>query len=130
MLDRDVGRGDQNRLRVTERVEAILPVVVADSSCPRTAEGHRLDEKVNVGHVYSAAAEGKFTDEPVDLFLVTAEDVSSKGMGCRRHFCHRIVERLVGQDRENRTKDFILHDLVFPGDWIEERGIKIGRILI
>src|SRR5271167_3596532 len=48
VLDRDVGRGDQDRLQVRERVEAVLAVVVAHPSRPRAAERHGLHEQVDV----------------------------------------------------------------------------------
>src|SRR5277367_4803095 len=51
MFDRDVGRGDQNRLGVRERVEAILSVVVAHSSQPGTAKRHGFYEQVNTARV-------------------------------------------------------------------------------
>jgi hypothetical protein len=44
MVDRDVRRGDQYRLGVGERVEAILAVVVADPGGSSAAEWHGLDE--------------------------------------------------------------------------------------
>src|SRR5277367_1390094 len=47
MFDRDVGRGDQYRLGVRERVEAILSVIVAHPSQPGTAKRHGFDEQVN-----------------------------------------------------------------------------------
>ena len=74
MLDRDVGRRDQHRLGVGERVEAVFSVVVAHPGGPGAAERHGLDEQVNVDQIHAAAAEGQLADEPVDGLLVAAED--------------------------------------------------------
>src|SRR5271163_4210549 len=71
VLDGDIGRRDQHRLGVRELLEAVPAVVVAYSCRADSAEGHRLDEEVDVRHVDAAAPVGKLPDEPVDRRLVT-----------------------------------------------------------
>ena len=91
VLDRDVGRRDQHRLGVGERVEAIFSVVVAHPGRPRAAERHGLDEQVNVDQVHPPAAEIQFADEPVDGPLVAAEDETRKRTRRRRDPCEGLV---------------------------------------
>ena len=58
VVDRDVGRGDQNRLRVGERVEAIFAIAVTHPSRAGAAERRGLDEQVNIHQVHPAPAVG------------------------------------------------------------------------
>src|SRR5580704_7728515 len=74
MLDRHRGRGNEDRLGVGQRVEAVFSVVVPHAGRAGAAERHGLDEQVNVYQVDAAAAKGQFGDEPVDGFLVAAKD--------------------------------------------------------
>src|SRR5271155_4926183 len=78
VVDRDVGRGDQYRLGVGERVEAILAVVVAHPRGSGAAERHGLNEQVNVHQVHPAPTVGELADEPIDGLLVAAEDETRK----------------------------------------------------
>jgi hypothetical protein len=78
MVNRDIGRRDQHRLGVSERVEAILAVVVAHPSGSGAAERHGLNEQVNVHHVDPAPAVRQLADEPIDGLLVAAEDETRK----------------------------------------------------
>jgi hypothetical protein len=94
VVDRDVGRGDQHRLGVGERVEAILAVVVAHPSGPGAAERHGLDKQMDVHHVHPTPTVGQFADEPIDGFLVAAENETSKRPRRRRDPLERLVERL------------------------------------
>jgi hypothetical protein len=71
---RYVGRRDQHRLGVRKRVEAVFSVVVADACGPGAAKRHGLDEQAHIDQVHATPTEGKLADEPVDGFLVAAED--------------------------------------------------------
>src|SRR5580692_12213333 len=99
MLDRHLGRGNEDRLGVGQRVEAVFSVVVPHPGRAGATERHGLDEQVNVYQVDAAAAEGQFADEPVDGFLVAAKDEAGERVRGRRHPCHRLVEGLVRQNR-------------------------------
>jgi hypothetical protein len=89
MFDRDVGRGDQHRLGVCQGIEAVFPVVVAHPGGSGAAERHGLDEQVNVHQIYAASAEGQLADEPVDGFLIAAEDEACERTSRFRHPRHR-----------------------------------------
>src|SRR5271170_1089084 len=121
VVDGDVGRGDQYRLGVGERVEAILAVIVAHPGGSGAAERHGLDEQVNVHQVHPAPAVRQLADEPVDGLLVAAEDETSKRVWRRRDSSERLVKGLVGEDRRDWAENLILHDLVVPCDGIKKR---------
>src|SRR5580692_8207954 len=125
MLDRDIGWGDQNRLDMSKRIEAVLSVIMAHPGRTGATKRHRLDEQMHVDQVDAAAPEGQLPDEPVDGLLVPAEDESGERTSRLRHARHCLVERLVGQDWEDRAEDLVLHDLVLPGDGIEKRRIEV-----
>ena len=42
----------------------------------------------------------------------------------------RLIKGLVGQDRQDRPENLVLHDLVIPGDGIKKRGIEVVRFWI
>src|SRR5580658_4227006 len=96
VFDCDIGRGDQHRLGVRERVKAILAVVMADPSRSGATERHGLDEQVNIDQIYPTTAAGDLTDETIDAFLIAAEDEAGKRAWRRRHPGQRLVEGLVG----------------------------------
>src|SRR5712671_2563769 len=130
MCDRDVGRGDQHRLGVRQGIEAVFPVVVAHPGGSGAAERHGLDEQVNVHQIYAASAEGQLANEPVDDFLIAAEDEAGERTSRFRHPRHRLIEGFISQDRQNGSEDLVLHDLVVPGDGKKKRGIEIVRIAV
>jgi hypothetical protein len=130
VVDRNVGRRDQHRFGVRERVEAVLSVVMAHAGRPGAAERHSLDEQVDVDQVHPTPAEGQLADEAVDGLLVSAEDEARERTPGLRHARQRFVEGLVGQDRQDRTEDLVLHDLVVPGDGIEKRGVEVMRFRV
>src|SRR5271156_1598031 len=70
VLDRYIRRGDQHRLGVSERVEAVFAVVVAHPSGSGAAERHGPNEEVNVPHVAPPPAVRQLADEPIDGLLV------------------------------------------------------------
>jgi hypothetical protein len=74
MIDGNVWRGDEHRLGMRERIETVFAVVVPDAGGSGAPEGHGLDKQVNIHEVHPASAEGELADEPIDGFLVAAED--------------------------------------------------------
>src|SRR5260221_863340 len=73
MVDRDVGRGDQHGLSVTECIEPVFSVVMAHPGGSCATEGHRLNKQGNVHKVHRATAVGEFADETVDSLLIAAD---------------------------------------------------------
>jgi hypothetical protein len=76
---------------VSERVEAILAVVVAHPSGSDAAERHGLHKQVNVHQVHPAPTIGELAHEPIDRLLVAAEDETGERMWCRRDPSERLV---------------------------------------
>src|SRR3984885_13652637 len=130
MLDRDVGRGDQHGLSVTECIEPIFSVVVAHSGGSFATQGQRLEKHVKVNKVTPPAAVREFPDETVDSLLIAAEDKPGERTRGRCHAFHRLVEGLECQDWEDGTEYLILHDFVLPGDGIQERRVEVVRLRI
>src|SRR5216684_3315271 len=58
VIDRNVWRGDQHRLGMGERIEAVFSVVVAHPGGPGTSERHRLDEQMNIHQIHAASTVG------------------------------------------------------------------------
>src|SRR5262249_51444681 len=91
---------------------------------------HRIDEAVYVGLVDGSSAEREARYEAVNRTLVLAEDEAGKRPGPVLDRRDRVAEVGVAEDRQNRTENFVLHDLVRPVDWIENRGIEITLLLV
>ena len=67
----------------------------------------------------------------VDGFKVAgAENKAGEWTSGFRHPRHRLIEGLIGQDREDGSEDLVLHDLVVPGYGIKKRGIEVVRFRI
>src|SRR5271155_2817625 len=109
MLDRDVGRGDQHGLSVTECIEPVSSVVMAHPGRSCATEGHRLNKQMNVHQVHPATAVRELAEETVDSLLIAAEDKPGERPRGRCHALQRLVEGLERQDRENGTEYLILH---------------------
>src|SRR6266478_1004691 len=78
MLDGHVGRGDENRFRMRESVEAGLAIVVPDAGESDAAERHGFDEKMYVHLVDCTTTERQTREEVVDRFLITTEKEGGK----------------------------------------------------
>src|ERR1700679_3979164 len=130
MVDRDVGRGYQHGLGVTECIEPVFSVVMAHPGGPCATEGHRLDEQMNVHKVHPATAVGEFADETVDSLLTAAEDKPGERPRGRIRAFHGLVEGLECQDWGHGTEYLILYDFGRPGDGIQERGIEVVHLRI
>src|SRR5271170_4830514 len=114
MFDRHVGRRDENGFRVRESVKTGLTVVVADSRESDASERHGFNEQMNVHLVDRAAAEGQAREEMVDRLLVTAEKETGKGLWMLLHLANGRIHVFIGEDRENRSEDFVLHNRIVP----------------
>jgi hypothetical protein len=69
VLDRDIGRRDQHRLRVSQHVKRVLPVVVAHTDYSDTTKGHALDSQVDVNLIDRTATEPEFANKAIDRVL-------------------------------------------------------------
>src|SRR5580698_6845097 len=126
MFDCHVRRRDENRFRMRQSVKTGLTVVVADARESDASERHGFNEQMNVHLVDRATAEGQAREEVVDHLLVTAEKETGKGFGTLLHLTNGRIHVFIGEDRENRPEDFVLHDRVVPRYRIQDRGIEVA----
>src|SRR5260370_24364732 len=85
---------------------------------------------MNVHLIDRSATERKARKEVVDRLLITAEEEAGKRLRMLLYFPNRGVEVLVGEDRQKRPKDLVLHDGIVPGDGIDDGGIAIAVLLV
>src|SRR5580692_7718935 len=130
MFDCHVRRRDENRFRMRQSVKTGLTVVVADARESDASERHGFNEQMNVHLVDCATAERQAREEVVDRLLVTAEKETGKRFWMLLHLTNGRIHVFIGEDRENRPEDFVLHDWVVPGDRIQDRGIEVARLAV
>src|SRR5712671_2096942 len=126
MLDGHVGRRDKDRFRMRQSIEAGLAVVVADAGESDAAERHGFDKQMDVHLINGAAAEGQRREKMIDRLLVTAEEETGKGLRMLLHLTNGGIHTLIGKDWEERSKDFVLHDRIVPGNGVNDRGIDVA----
>src|SRR5271169_1314902 len=85
---------------------------------------------MNIDLIDRAAAEGQAREEVVDRFLITAEEETGKGLWTLLHLTNGGINVLIGEDREKRSKDLVLHDWIVPCHGIKDRGIDIARLRV
>src|SRR5580693_2376653 len=122
MLDGHIGRGDENRFRMRESIEAGLAIVVADARESDAAERHGFDEKMYVHLVDCTAAERQTREKMIDRLLVSAEEETGKRLRMLLHLTNGRIHVFIGKDRENRAEDFVLHDRIVPGNGVNDGG--------
>src|SRR6267142_6417267 len=130
MFDCHVRWRDENRFRVRESVEAGLAVVVADTGESDAAERHAFDKQMDVHLINGAAAEGQGREKMIDRLLVTAEEETGKGLRMLLHLTNGGIHTLIGKDWEKRSKDFVLHDRIVPGNGVNDRGIDVACLRV
>src|SRR5258708_3025896 len=113
-----------------EGIEAILAIVVAHPSGSGTTERHGLDEQVNVHQIHAASTKGQLADEPVDGFLIAAEDKAGEPTSPFPHPRHLPPPDLLSHNLQHGSEDPGPHDLVIPGGGIQKRGIGVVRIAV
>src|SRR5271168_4970007 len=82
---------------------------------------------MNVHLIDRTSAEGQALQEVVDRFLVTAEEKARKRLRMLLHLTDGGIHILVGEDREKRSKDLVLHDRIVPRHRIEDGRIDVPR---
>src|SRR5215472_14181790 len=81
---------------------------------------------MNIHLIDCASAVRKLSCEAIDGSLVFAEDEGCERMRSGRDFFERFIERLVGEDGEDRAEDLVLHNGVVPSNRINYGGVKIA----
>jgi hypothetical protein len=84
-----------------------------------SAERHRFD---------SPRPRRKISDEPVDRYLVAAENEGGERMRRGGDAGEGFVQSAIGKNRQDRTEYLILHDRIVPYDRIDDRRIEISRV--
>src|SRR5260370_8229591 len=85
---------------------------------------------MNVYLVDRATAEGQAREEVVDRLLVTAEEETGKGLRMLLHLTNGGIHTLIGKDWEERSKDFVLHDRIVPGNGVNDGGIDVSCLRV
>src|SRR5271170_2072031 len=85
---------------------------------------------MNVHLIDRAAAEGQAREEVVHRLLVTAEEEAGKGFRMLLHLTNGAIYVFIGEDREKRPKDLVLHDRIVPCHGIDDRGIDIACLRV
>src|SRR5215471_10629893 len=98
---------------------------MADARRSDSSVWHRFNEQENVCLVNGATAEGKGPEHMVNGPLVSAEDVSGERLRQRLDLREQPFKIGVGQDRQNRTKDFIFHYFIRPRHGVQNGGIQV-----
>src|SRR6267154_3862130 len=130
MLNGYVGRRDENRFRVRERVKPGLAVVVTDAGISDSAKGHGFDKQVNVYLIDRAPAERQAREEVIDRLLISAEEETGKRLRMLLHLANGRIHVLVCEDWKERPKGLVLHDRIVPSHWIDDRGIEIACVRV
>src|SRR5271170_6135624 len=130
MLNGHIRRRNQNRFCMREGVKAGLAVVMTDAGVSNTAEGHRFDKQMNVHLIDRAAAERQAREEVIDRLLISAEEEARKRLRMLLHLANGRIHVLVCEDWKERPKDLVLHDLIVPCHWVDNRGIEIACIRV
>src|SRR6267154_5328138 len=130
MFDCHVRRRDKDRFRMRQSIEAGLAVVVADARESDSSERHGFNEQMDVHLINGAAAEGQGRKKMIDRLLVTAEEETRKGLRMLLHLTNGGIHTLIGKDWEERSKDFVLHDRIVPGNGVNVRGIDVACLRV
>src|SRR6266403_1664574 len=85
---------------------------------------------MDVHLINGAAAEGQAREEVVDRLLVTAEKETGKGLRMLLHLTNGGIHTLIGKDWEERSKDFVLHDRIVPGNGVNDGGIDVACLRV
>jgi AraC-like DNA-binding protein len=62
--------------------------------------------------------------------LIAAENERSEGMRRRGDPVERFVERSVCQDRQDRSEDLLIHYVIVPRHWIDDRRSEVSSLRI
>src|SRR5580692_4265304 len=113
-----------------EGVKPGLAVVVTNAGISNPSKWHGFDKQVNVHLIDRAAAKGQARKEVIDCLLVATKQEAGKRLRMLFHLSNGSVHVLVGEDREKRSEDLVLHDRIVPSDWIDDCGIEIACIRV
>ena len=108
-----------------ESPEAIDSVVGTHAAFSEAAESHIAGCEMNENIVDAAAAETAPGSYFLGVFFIIGEDVEGQGMSHGVDLGNSTSERVVGKDREYRTKDLLLHDRIIECYIVQERWFDL-----
>ena len=114
-----------NTFIMGEGSEAVDSVVGAHAAFSEAAESHIAGCEMDENIVDAAAAETAPGSYFLGGFFVVSEDVESQGMSHGVDSCDGTSERVVGEDREYRAEDLLLHDRIIEGYIIKDRWLDL-----
>src|SRR6266436_6655391 len=85
---------------------------------------------MDVHLIDGAAAEGQGREKMIDRLLVTAEEETGKGLRMLLHLTNGGIHTLIGKDWEERSKDFVFHDRIVPGNGVNDGGIDVACLRV
>src|SRR5580693_4995985 len=113
-----------------EGVKPGLAVVVTNAGISDPSKGHGFDKQMNVHLIDRTATKGQAREEVIDCLLVAAKQETGKRLRMLFHLANGSVHVFVGEDWEKRSKDFVLHDRIVPGNGVNDRGINVACLRV
>src|SRR5712675_2099186 len=85
---------------------------------------------MDVHLINGAATERQTREEVVDRFLITTEEETGKGLRMLLHLTDGGIHVSVDKDWQKRSKDFVFHDRIVPGNGVNDRGIDVACLRV
>src|SRR5260370_20063708 len=85
---------------------------------------------MDVHLINGAAAEGQGREKMIDRLLVTAEEETGKGLRMLLHLTNGGIHTLIGEDWQERSKDFVFHDRIVPGNGVNDVVIDVACLRV
>lgn len=99
-------------------IKAVLTVVSAHPAFSEAAEAHFAGGQVDDGIIDAAAAKAAGGGYFFCIGLASGEDIKRQGMLPAVDRLDRLIEAVIGENRQQRAENFLLHDRVGKGNAI------------
>ena len=111
-------------------IKSGFSVVTAHAAFAKSAERHFACGKVNKCIVDAASAEPDSCNYIFRYMCISCKNIKCKRMGHGTDIIHGFINRIVSQNRKNRSEDFFLHDSVRKCDIIHNRWLKLQSMMV
>ena len=113
-----------------EGIKAGFAVVGAHTAFPHAAKAHGAGGQVDDTVVDAATAKGTAGGDGLHKLLVLGKYIQrQRGVPAVDGFHHRFGGSK-GQNGQHRAEDFLAHDLIFPGNVVQNGGSNFQRIRV
>ena len=112
---------------MSKGVKALLAVVGAHSAHPHAAERHIGCGQVQNRIVHAASAKGDLAQYPLSGGLGFSKQIQRQRLFTALHKANRAPQSVIRNDRQKRSKDFLLHDGRPAADMSYHRGRDLQR---